>query len=62
MSGSYARTFTRTTGRHPIEAYRRGFTATYVAGFRAWLQLNRVPRRGEGIRILAPVIVKDRDE
>jgi hypothetical protein len=44
------------------EAYRRGFTATYVAGFRAWLQLNRVPRKGEGIRILAPVIVKDRDE
>ena len=44
-----------------IEAYRRGFTPTYVAGFRAWLQLNRVPRNGEGIRILAPVIVKDRD-
>jgi hypothetical protein len=45
-----------------IEAYRRGITPTYVAGFRAWLQLNRVPRKGEGIRILAPVIVKDRDE
>jgi hypothetical protein len=29
-----------------IEAYRRGFTPTYVAGFRAWLQLNRVPRKG----------------
>ena len=37
-----------------IEAYRRGVTPTYVAGFRAWLQLNRVPRKGEGIRILAP--------
>src|SRR3954454_551381 len=45
-----------------IEAYRRGITPTYVAGFRAWLQLNRVPRKGEGIRILAPVTVKDRDE
>jgi hypothetical protein len=45
-----------------IEAYRRGITPTYVAGFRAWLQLNRVPRKGEGIQILAPVTVKDRDE
>jgi hypothetical protein len=45
-----------------IEAFRRGFTPTYVAGFRAWLQLNRVPRKGEGIRILAPVAVKERDE
>jgi hypothetical protein len=44
-----------------IEAYRRGFTPTYVAGFRAWLQLNRVCRKGEGIRILAPVAVKERD-
>jgi hypothetical protein len=45
-----------------IEAYRRGITLSYVAGFRAWLQLNRVPRKGEGIRILAPVAVKDCDE
>jgi hypothetical protein len=45
-----------------IEAYRRGISLTYVAGFRAWLQLNRVPRKGEGIRILAPVTVRDRDE
>jgi hypothetical protein len=45
-----------------IEAYRRGITPTYVAGFRAWLQLNRVPRKGEGIRILAPVTVEKRDE
>jgi hypothetical protein len=45
-----------------IEAYRRGITPTYVAGFRAWLRLNRVPRKGEGMRILAPVTVKDRDE
>jgi hypothetical protein len=45
-----------------IEAYRRAITLSYVAGFRAWLQLNRVPRKDEGIRILAPVAVKDRDE
>jgi hypothetical protein len=45
-----------------IEAYRRDITLSYVAGFRAWLQLKRVPRKGEGIRILAPVTVKDRDE
>ena len=45
-----------------IETHRRGITPTYVAGFRAWLQLNRVPRKGEGIRILAPVTVKDRDD
>ena len=45
-----------------IEADRRGVTPTYVAGFRAWLQLNRVPRKGEGIRILAPVTVKEPDE
>jgi hypothetical protein len=45
-----------------IETYRRGITPTYVAGFRAWLQLNRVPRKGEGIQILAPVTVEERDE
>src|SRR3954452_19710036 len=45
-----------------IEACRRDITLTYVAGFRAWLQLNRAPRNGEGIRILAPVTVKNRDE
>src|SRR5215210_92565 len=41
-----------------IEAYRRGITPTYIAGFRGWLQLNRVPRKAEGIQILAPVPVK----
>ena len=45
-----------------IEAYRRGINLSYVAGFRGWLQLNRVPRKGEGIRILAPITVKDRNE
>ena len=42
--------------------YARGITPTYVAGFRAFLDLDRVVRKGEkAIRILAPVTVKDRD-
>jgi N-terminal domain of anti-restriction factor ArdC len=41
----------------------RGITPTYVAGFRAFLALNRCVRKGEvAIRILAPVAVKQRDE
>src|SRR5262249_46320463 len=36
--------------------------ASYVAGFRAFLKLNRCVRRGEGaIRILAPMSVRGRD-
>jgi len=46
-----------------IEAHARGITPTYVAGFRAFLDLNRCVRKGEeAIRILAPVAVKQRDE
>src|SRR4051794_4439822 len=46
-----------------IEAHARGITPTYVAGFRAFLDLNRCVRKGEkAIRILAPVTVKERDE
>ena len=45
-----------------IEAHVRGITPTYVAGFRAFLDLNRCVRKGEkAIRILAPVTVKPRD-
>ena len=45
-----------------MECAARGITPTYVAGFRAFLALNRVVRRGErAIRILAPVTVKERD-
>jgi len=45
------------------QADERGFTATHVAGFRAWLRLERCVRKGErGLRILAPMSVKDRDE
>jgi antirestriction protein ArdC len=36
--------------------------ATQVAGFKAWQELGRQVRKGErGIRILAPMVVKDRD-
>ena len=46
-----------------LECHRRGITPTYVAGFRAFLQLNRCVRKGQrAIRILAPVAVKERDE
>jgi hypothetical protein len=41
---------------------QRGITPTYVAGFRAWLALNRVVRKGsKAIYILAPVSVKSPD-
>ena len=44
------------------EGARRGITPTYVAGFRAWLALNRVVAKGsKAIYIPAPVTVKDRD-
>ena len=44
------------------ECAKRGIAPTHVAGFRAWLALNRVVRKGErAIYILAPVRVKDRD-
>jgi antirestriction protein ArdC len=36
--------------------------ATQVAGFKAWQQLGRQVRKGErGIRIMAPMVVRDRD-
>jgi len=45
-----------------IECHARGITPTYVAGFRAFLDLNRCVRKGaKAIRILAPVTVKQRD-
>jgi hypothetical protein len=44
------------------ECHARGITPTYVAGFRAFLALNRCVRRGEtAIKILAPIAVKQRD-
>ena len=45
------------------ECHARGITPTYVAGFRAFLTLNRCVRKGQtAIRILAPVAVKQRDD
>jgi N-terminal domain of anti-restriction factor ArdC len=45
------------------ECHARGVTPTYVAGFRAFLALNRCVHKGEtAIRILAPVAVKQRDD
>jgi hypothetical protein len=46
-----------------IECHARGITPTYVAGYRAFLDLNRCVRKGEkAIHILAPVAIKRRDE
>ena len=46
-----------------LDCWSRGITPTYVAGFRAFLALNRCVRKGEkAIRILAPVPVKQRDD
>ena len=46
-----------------VECHHRGISPTYVAGFRAFLDLNRCVRKGEkAIRILAPMTVKQRDE
>src|SRR3954452_5574292 len=45
-----------------IDCHVRGITPTYVAGFRAFLHLNRCVRKGErAIRTLAPVAIKQRD-
>jgi hypothetical protein len=45
------------------ECHARGITPTYVAGFRAFLALNRCVRKGQtAIKILAPVAVKQRDD
>src|SRR4051794_7962402 len=45
-----------------VDAGARGIIPTYVAGFRAFLDLNRCVRKGEkAIRILAPVTLKERD-
>ncbi len=41
----------------------RGIEPTYVAGFKAWLRLDRCVKRGErGIAVWAPMRVKERDE
>ena len=46
-----------------IECYSRGITPTYIAGFRAFLDLNRCVRKDEkAIHILAPIAIKQSDE
>lgn len=46
-----------------VDCWSRGITPTYVAGFRAFLDLNRCVRKGsKAIKILAPCPVKQRDE
>jgi len=45
------------------ECHSRGITPTYIAGFRAFLALNRCVSKGQrAIKILAPVSVKQRDD
>jgi antirestriction factor ArdC-like protein len=45
-----------------LDCHARGITPTYVAGFRAFLTLNRSVRKGEtALKILAPVVVKQPD-
>ena len=45
------------------QCHARGIEPTYVAGFRAWLRLGRVVRKGQtGLRIWAPMRIKARDE
>lgn len=44
-------------------ALQTGGTASFVAGFRAWLELGYAVRKGEkAIRILAPITVKQRND
>jgi hypothetical protein len=45
------------------QCHQRGMVPTRIAGFRTWLKLGRVVRKGESaLRILAPVPLKQRDE
>lgn len=46
-----------------VECHGRGITPTYVAGFHAFLALNRCVRKSEkAIKILAPIAAKQRDD
>ena len=51
------------TSAHRAVCHARGMTPSYIAGFRAFLHLNRCVRKGEtAVHILAPVAVKQRDQ
>jgi hypothetical protein len=55
-------TFHRYSWRNTMLIAMQRPDATRVAGFRAWLKLNRCVRKGErGIRIFAPMTVAERD-
>lgn len=46
-----------------MQGHQRGIVPARVAGFRTWIKLGRVVRKGEtALRILAPVTIKQRDE
>jgi hypothetical protein len=56
-------TFRRYSWRNTMLIAMQRPDATRVAGFRAWLKLNRCVRKGEkGIRIFAPMSVIERDD
>jgi N-terminal domain of anti-restriction factor ArdC len=56
-------TFHRYSWRNTMLIATQRPDATRVAGFRAWLKLNRCVRKGEkGIRIFAPMTVPDRGD
>jgi hypothetical protein len=45
-----------------LQCHERGIEPGRIAGFRTWLKLGRCVRKGErALRILAPVIVRERD-
>ena len=45
------------------QCHQRGIVPTRIAGFRTWLKLGRVVRKGEtALRILAPIPLKQRNE
>ena len=46
-----------------LQFHQRGIAPERVAGFRTWLRLGRVVRKGErAMRVLAPVSIKKRDQ
>lgn len=46
-----------------VQCHQRGMVPTRIAGFRTWLKLGRVVRKGEtALRILAPVPLKQREK
>lgn len=45
-----------------LQCHQRGIVPEHIAGFRTWINLGRAVRKGErAIRILAPIVVKQRE-